>query len=83
MSGEMDRPGNRPASGKRGGVYQARFDDDRCAHRGCRHTLVTEVADGTHGWQLVLRVLVGPLNGGYHEERKGNGRSHRRAHARL
>ncbi len=83
MSGEMDHPGNRPASGKRGDMQEDRFEDYRCAHRGRRRTLVTEFADGTDGWQVVLRVRVGPLDGGYHEQRKGNGRSHPSAHTRM
>ena len=79
----MDRSGDQPASGKRRGMHYARFDDDHCAKRGCRRTLVTEFADGTDGWRLVLRVLVGALNCGYDEQRKGDGHSHRRARARL
>ena len=68
MSGEMDDPGCRLVFGKRRGLQHARFEDDRRADRGCRRTLVTELADGTHFRMVGLLVRVGALDRGDNEQ---------------
>lgn len=82
MSGEMGGPGDQPVSGRRGGLQYAGLDDDRRADRGCRRTLVSELADRTHIRRVGLLVRVGALDGRDKEQRKGDGGCHRGADAR-
>ena len=72
MRGEMEDPGDQPACGERGRAHHVRFNDDRCVRSGCRHALVTDLADGTQGRQVRPRVRMGALNGGEEEQRKAD-----------
>ena len=67
MRGEMEDAGIQPVSGGRGGMQRAWLDDDRCLRSGCRHALVTDLADGAHGRLIGSGVRVGVLDGGENE----------------
>lgn len=83
MRGEVDDSGNQPAFGKRGKAERDRLDDDRRVHRRCRRTLMTELADGTHGRQVGFRVRVAGFDGRGDEQRNDDGDSNRRTDAPL